>query len=222
MQIAQTVVMLLSLCLLLGCAAKAPDVPLVLPAQTHPFAEVDCTHAEAPVDASKLTYKNDKERLKALSHQATVYSYGKNGRESSVITQTPQVALKMAGGWLTGSDRGEWGGELMFVDGKGAAHKVVKDNIDEIYATKNGVIVVAGLSHMLTSRGNVYLVTEKGESVGVSLLFGLDAAPEDSWMTESGEVFINTSYGASIIRADGTLQRALCKKHEYSEFRDWD
>ncbi|MGY4534538.1 hypothetical protein ACVW0Y_003679 [Pseudomonas sp. TE3786] len=191
-----------------------------LPLSAAPFSEIDCTHAEAPREPTKLTYKYDKEQLKSLSYKATVYGHGKNGRVSEVISQTPNVALRVGENWLAGSNRGEWGGELMLIPPKGDAQQILKGNIRDLYKTSNGIIVVSGLSHMMSSVGEVFLIKETGASVDYSILFGLDAAPEDEWMTETGEVFITTYYGTSIIRTDGTLQRVLCKGHEYSKHKD--
>ncbi len=187
--------------------------------QASPFSSIDCTHAEEPLSQEKLKYKNNKDELQSLSHTATIYSYGPNGQQTTSVEQSPQVAVKMWDGWLTGSDRGEWGGELVFVDASGSPEILLNDNIHDIYKTDNGAIVVAGLSHLVSNNGSIYLVTKNGASVDYRILFGLDGAPEESWMTSSGEIYINTSYGASVLKTDGTLERALCKGHEYYKYK---
>ena len=187
--------------------------------QATPFASIDCTHAEDPISQEKLIYKNNKDELQGLSHTATIYSYGKNGQETTSIEQLPQVAVKVWNGWLTGSDRGEWGGELVFVDASGNPEILLNDNIHNIYKTDNGAIVIAGLSHMLSNNGRIYLITKNGTSVDYRILFGLDGAPEESWMTSAGEIYINTSYGASVLKTDGTLERVLCEGHEYYKYK---
>ncbi|MEK1941072.1 MAG: hypothetical protein AAAB16_11955 [Pseudomonas sp.] len=199
--------------LALFCAMSA------MSAHARPFAEVDCTHAAEPISENKLTFKNSKERLKALSYTATVYSYGKDGRQEEQIAQVPRIALKMGDDWLAGSNRGEWGGELMLIDAKGNAQKIISDNIRDMYPTEFGIVVVAGLSHMMSNRGKVYLITKNGASLDTKVLFGLDGAPKDSWTTAEGKIFITTSYGTSIIKKDFTLQRVLCKGHQYSDYR---
>ncbi|MBB6343006.1 hypothetical protein HNP49_003194 [Pseudomonas fluvialis] len=186
--------------------------------QAAPFASIDCSHVEEPISQEKLKYKSNKDELQSLSHTATIYSYGKNGQETTSIEQSPQVAVKVWNGWLTGSDRGEWGGELVFVDASGNPEILLNDNIHDIYKTDNGAIVIAGLSHMLSNDGRIYLVTRNGASVDYRILFGLDGAPKESWMTSSGEIYINTSYGVSILKTDSTLERALCKGHEYYKY----
>ncbi|UTH34979.1 hypothetical protein NLY39_15005 [Pseudomonas sp. KHPS1] len=197
----------------------ALGLSLSLHAQAAPFSLIECTRTEEPPSEDKLRFKTNKNELKKLSHTATVYSYGENGRQATIIEQSPNVAVKMGNGWLTGSNRGEWGGELAFVDANGTPEILLKDNIQNIYQTDNGTIVIAGLSHLVSSSGRIYLVTKNGSSLDYRILFGLDAAPEESWMTGSGDIYINTSYGATILKSDGTLQRALCKNHEYYKYK---
>jgi hypothetical protein len=192
---------------------------LSIHAQAALFSTIECSRIEEPPSQEKLKLKNNEDELKKLSHTATVYSYGQNGRQATTIEQSPHVAVKMGDGWLTGSNRGEWGGELVFVDANGKPEILLNDNIHDIYQSNNGTIVVAGLSHLVSSSGRIYLVTKNGSSIDYRILFGLDAAPEESWMTDSKEIYINTSYGATILKTDGTLQRALCKNHEYYKYK---
>ena len=91
----------------------ALGLSLTVHAQAALFSTQECSRTEEPPHQEKLKLKNNKDELKKLSHTATVYSYGKNGRQSKTIEQSPHVAVKMEGGWLTGSNRGEWGGELV-------------------------------------------------------------------------------------------------------------
>ena len=112
------------------------------------------------------------------------------------------------------------GWRARFVDASGKSETLFTDNIHDIYSTDSGLVVVAGLSHLVSSKGRIYLVTKSGSSIDYKILFGLDAAPEESWITDSGELYINTSYGLSILRTDGTLQRAFCKGHEYYKYKD--
>jgi hypothetical protein len=194
---------------------------LSIHAQATLFPTIDCSRTEEPLSQEKLKLKNNEHALKRLSHTTTVYSYGQNGRQAITIEQSPHVAVKMGDGWLTGSNRGEWGGELVFVDASGNSEILLNDNIHDIYKTDNGTIVVAGLSHLASNSGRIFLVTKNGSSINYRILFGLDAAPEESWMADSGDLYINTSYGATILKSDGTLQRALCKNHEYYKYKGY-
>jgi len=192
---------------------------LSLHAQAVPFASIDCTHAEEPSSQEKLKLKTDKYELKKLIYKATVYSFGQNGRQTDSIEQIPHVAVKLGDAWLAGSNRGEWGGDLVLIDAHGKSEILLNDNIHDIYKTVNGVIVLAGLSHLVSNNGRIYLITKNGSSVDYRILFGLDGAPKDSWITNEGEIFINTSYGTSILKTDGTLQRVLCKGQEYYKYK---
>jgi hypothetical protein len=191
---------------------------LSLHAQAVPFSSIDCTHAEEASSQEKLKLKTDKDELKKLAYTATVYSFGQNGQQTDSIEQIPHVAVKLGDAWLAGSNRGEWGGDLVLIDVHGKSEILLNDNIHDIYKTANGVIVLAGLSHLVSNNGRIYLITKNGSSVDYRILFGLDGAPKDSWITNEGEIFINTSYGTSILKTDGTLQRVLCKGQEYYKY----
>jgi len=191
---------------------------LSIHAQAAPFSSINCTHTENPQSKGKLQLKYNEDQLKKLTHNATVYSYGQNGREETSIEQTPHVAVRVGDASFTGSNRGEWGGELVLVEASGDTKILFKDNIHDIYNTKNGVIVISGLSHLMTNKGRIYLITKNESTIDYQILFGLDSAPEDSWITDSGEIFITTSYGTSILKQNGTLQRVLCEGHEYYKY----
>ncbi|MDQ7985516.1 hypothetical protein QYS36_11280 [Pseudomonas sp. G34] len=184
-----------------------------------PLSIVNCANNNEHTENTKLKLDSDKDQLEDLSYEVNFPARIEYGRKAHTANQTPHVAMKIGDKWLAGSNRGEWGGELVLIE-PDKTHKILlKDNIHEIFRTEVGIIVVAGLSHLMNSSGRVYLVSENGSNLDYTLLFGLDAAPEKSWMTSEGEIFINTSYGASIIRTDGTLKRALCKNHEYIKFK---
>ena len=90
---------------------------------------------KAVVESSsqKLIKTRDRKELKQLSYGSEIRSYGppegtkpnKHGvievtgdnmvEHVKQISQVPDVALKIPDGWLVGSDRGEWGGELVHV-----------------------------------------------------------------------------------------------------------
>lgn len=186
-----------------------------------PFSIVNCTNNNEHTVNTKLKLENAKDQLEKLSYTVTYPARSEYGRKAHTFNQTPHIAMKTGGKWLAGSNRGEWGGELVLIAPDGTHQILFKDNIHEIFRTEIGIIVVAGLSHLINSSGRVYLVTEVGSTLDYTLLFGLDAAPEKSWMTADGEIFITTSYGTSIIRTDGTLKRVLCKNHEYIKYKDW-
>jgi hypothetical protein len=53
------------------------------------------------------------------------------------------VALQVVGGWLAGQNRGEWGGQLVFVEPEGPSQLLLNKNVFAIYRLVTGVYVVA-------------------------------------------------------------------------------
>jgi hypothetical protein len=45
------------------------------------------------------------------------------------MNETPDVALRVASGWLVGSDRGEWGGELIYLEEALAPQMILHANV---------------------------------------------------------------------------------------------
>lgn len=68
-----------------------------------------------------------------------------------VVFETPH-------GLLAGDSRGEFGGELVFIDKTGEV-QILKDmNVEDIYKFSFGYVVTEGLSHMMSNNGSIYLV----------------------------------------------------------------
>ena len=87
--------------------------------------------------SKKLRYGTSKKKLESLSYKSEIIGYGVSDEEEQKqkaagkdivevtpgnmvrhvesIDQVPGIALRAANGWLAGSSRGEWGGELVFV-----------------------------------------------------------------------------------------------------------
>ncbi|WP_237057548.1 HEAT repeat domain-containing protein [Microbulbifer sediminum] len=130
------------------------------------------------------------------------------------VRQVPAKGLKVNGGWLVGSDRGEWGGELVFIDNSAQAEVILKANVEDIYRLGQRYIAVTGLAHMFSNEGAVY---ELKEGVGgdwqAELWRSLPGAPGRSYFVDTGELFIDTYSGGSILlAADGSMRMAECAK----------
>jgi len=126
------------------------------------------------------------------------------------VEQVPDVALRVENGWLVGSDRGEWGGELVFVGDDGQRTNVRQGNVDDLFDLGGKYIAITGLSHLTINYGRVYQV-ESSESGQWSckLWRTLPGAPRSCGKLPSGEIFISTSGGGDIILSqDGTFRMA--------------
>lgn len=133
-------------------------------------------------------------------------------QHKKAIKQIPDIALKVDGGWLAGSDRGEWGGELVFLSEAGETVQLLDTNIEDIYKLGEQYIAVTGLSHLFVNNGLIYQLHKQGNEWQVKPWINLPGAPETSWFVETGELLINTSGGGSILLSpEGNLRMAPCE-----------
>jgi hypothetical protein len=181
----------------------------------------------------KLYPDRSSAQLKKLAYPVTIFSYGpatvpqrKPGEEPKIIkvtpenmvehrtpeTQVPQVALRVAHGWLTGSNRGEWGGELTYVDDKGTRQQVLNQNVEDVYFLGKDIVAVTGLAHLISNYGMIYKVAQSADGTWVATAWrALPGAPESSSLVDTGELLVNVFDGGSIlVSAAGVMRMASC------------
>lgn len=166
-------------------------------------------HIANQLTPGKINYRNGREKLESLTFKFDVVGYGPEGRVVDTVDEVPVVGIPVEGGWLLGSDRGEWGGNLVFKPSKGTTKKLIDDNIEDIYVFPHGYIVTAGLTHMGMDQGSIYLVNK--ENYEVTKLYALTSAPKTSWLLKDGNLLINMwSGGSTIYKKNGHLSRIKC------------
>lgn len=182
----------------------------------------------------KLYRSTAKEKLESLAYQSVIVSYGASDEEQQKaedpdgiievneqnivehrqeIKQVPNIALRVNGGWLAGGNRGEWGGELVFIPDNGKATKILDENIENIYKHGDRYIAITGLAHMSMNDGMIYeLLQTKDGNWQTNEWLKLPGSPASSRLVETGEILINTIGGGSILLSDnGSLRMATCK-----------
>jgi hypothetical protein len=135
------------------------------------------------------------------------------GRENHLTTHhvPAEVTFKTPQGYLAGDSRGEFGGELVFVDLAGNVSILQNMNVKDIYKLNFGYVITEGLSHMSSDNGMVYLVTFKQNKPEVSKLFGLLGSPKSSLKMKSGDLLIHSREGSQLLKSDGSFIRVQCK-----------
>jgi len=94
-----------------------------------------------------------------LAYDREVLSYDDRGEHTTRRRVSPRLGIRLASGWLVGADHGEFGGELVFKRDDGASAIVLQQNVHGIHHMPDGrVVVVTGLSHLLSNAGDLYLV----------------------------------------------------------------
>lgn len=162
-------------------------------------------------DALRLQHPEDEAELRMLSYPDELAGDSTVRGQNGVLV--PGVAVRVDGGWLVGSDRGEWGGELVFIDRNGHATALISENIENLVTLDDGrIVAVTGLGHMFTSRGMLYLVEPSpGGNWTATRWRRLPGAPRSSSLTRSGELLVSTSRGGSLlVSPQGEMRMAPC------------
>ncbi|MDT7526718.1 HEAT repeat domain-containing protein [Pseudidiomarina sp. GXY010] len=110
----------------------------------------------------------------------------------------PNVAAKVGDSWLTGTNNGEWGGEMMAFYKDGSHEQVLWTNIEDIYSYGSTAYATTGLAHLGMNNGMLYRATEIAKGFAVEPIYRLPGAPMTSWKINPQEILINTYSGPVI------------------------
>jgi hypothetical protein len=152
-------------------------------------------------------------KLKALSYASTYRDIGPAGENIvRAIMRVPDVALRVENGWLAASDRGEWGGELVFIHDDGSTQTIYHGNVQDLYRLGGRLVAVAGLAHMGTNHGEVLeLARDAWGRWSAQIWRVLPYAPATSSLTQSGELLLTTVDNSLILLSpDGQMREAEC------------
>lgn len=125
----------------------------------------------------------------------------------------PNVGINVNGGWLLGSNQGEFGGEIAYTSPEGKTQIIDNRNVEDIYEFSNGTVVaVTGLAHLSFNRGVIVRLDRARDGKWPSTPWlKLPAAPQSSWLIAPNELLVNTLRGGSvIISEDGAIRMADC------------
>jgi hypothetical protein len=110
---------------------------------------------------------------------------------------------------LLGSNRGEWGGELVFTDGASAAVHVIEDNVQGIHRLPFGIVAVTGLAHLTLNHGMIYLVEVPANGRPKATKWkSLPGAPRKSGILPDGRLFVSCYGGDIMVSVDGRISMA--------------
>ncbi len=123
------------------------------------------------------------------------------------IDQVPEVGIRVAGGSLLGSDRGEWGGELVFVDSEGNQTIILHKNVQNICTLSSGIVAVTGLSHLMMDEGVLFKVTRGDDGTWhTSKWRVLPDAPLTSGLLANGNLYVGCYLGSVEVAPSGEMK----------------
>lgn len=128
------------------------------------------------------------------------------------VPQWPKVALRVNGGWLVGSNKGEWGGALAFVPDDGPTQIIIKDNVVDIYHLGNQIVALTGLAHLSSNQGQISALKQSADGQWSAKVWRrLPGAPERAQLTSQGELLIDVYAGGTMILSpSGAFRMAPC------------
>jgi hypothetical protein len=133
-------------------------------------------------------------------------------RHEELIQEVPSVALRVDGGWLAGADRGEWGGELVFVGDDGVKQTIRDGNVQGLDRIGNRIVAAGGIAHLTLNDGDLFDVRRGPDGRWQATPWrGLPGAPWHTASTSAGELLVRTADGDVLVSADGAMRMAPCK-----------
>lgn len=154
---------------------------------------------EEPLELKLYKNKSSK-KIQKLSYNTKILNSVEDNQDNIAEHQTPDVALRVNNGWIAGSHRGEWGGELVFIRDDGSITLLLKENIRDIFTIGEKQVAVAGLSHMGSNRGMIYELKASAKgSWRAEPWRALPGAPGSTGKTKSGEIYVSTAGGGNVI-----------------------
>ena len=192
-------------------------------------------YREKPLDepaGTKLYARTSERQLRQLKYPSEIVSFGASDEAEQKaagadvirvhpgnlmehhepIEQVPDVALRVDNGWLAGSSRGEWGGELVFISDAGHTQRVLDENVEDIYRLGTGIVAIVGLAHLTMNNGAVVELKEgpdgRWEAKAWRILPG---APAASFLVAAQGLIVETiGHGSIRIDAEGGMSMADC------------
>ena len=138
------------------------------------------------------------------------------GFPQHVETVHPNIGLWTQHGMLFGSDRGEFGGELVFQTGHGSPENyqyLYAANIEDLFVMPYGIVATTGYFHLDSDFGDLLIVTfDKIGVPSVKKLYTLPGGVRSSWVTKDNQLLVNTRSGSYLLKSENELVKVECKK----------
>jgi hypothetical protein len=128
-------------------------------------------------------------------------------RKGGPLKEEQSRGVAVPNGYLIGSNRGEWGGEISFVDTKGNVEEVSGRNTEAIYHAGGSILAVTGLAHLTMNSGFILKVSKSADGRWMAANWRvLPGAPIFSRLLEDGSLFVSCYGGIVMVSPDGKMR----------------
>lgn len=113
--------------------------------------------------------------------------------------------VKVGDGLLIGTNAGEFGGGVYDAGRPGGVRALIEENALAAFVTGNKLLIVTGLSHMIMTHGDLWIVDLASGAPLIERRVRLAAQPSGYALAAPDTLVIQSEYGDLGVRADGTL-----------------
>jgi len=162
-------------------------------------------------DIRKFIYDKYSYGLYFVNENGKIDIY-KSGEEISIHT------FILGDGLLIGVDHGEFGGTLIYKN-FGLFYNfndvlILNDNIQFIFSHNNKIMILSGLAHLITNRGNLYELDYNKDHLDFKLINKIELGSEPAAFTIHNDKLYITTYRSIIIINNGIIENKF-------DFEDW-
>jgi hypothetical protein len=152
--------------------------------------------SQSTTDVQDFYGKRGAESLSNFTYEMPEYPPHPDSSETRSVVINPTVGRPAFGGYILGSHRGEWGGELAFRHPDGRTEVLLHEPVEAIERFAGRELAFVGLAHLGLNKGAIYEVKLDGSGdIAVEVVAELPGAPIYSGRGESGELLFLTASG---------------------------
>lgn len=123
----------------------------------------------------------------------------------------PGFYFEVAEGIIAGSDRGEFGGDLFFIDHNKKVLKLADLNVQDIFKFGSSYVVVSGVDHLGFEYGKLHLLNFSEGKPVFELFFNLTGSPKELIRINSDSLLLKFRNNSYLFNIKGVLSRVACQ-----------
>lgn len=152
--------------------------------------------SQSTTEVQEFYDKRGAEELSHFSYEMPEYPPHPDSSKARVVVVEPTLGRPAFGGYILGSHRGEWGGELAFRHPDGRTEVLLHEPVDAIESFAGRELAFVGLAHMGLNEGKIYEIrVDASGDIAVGVVVELPGAPIFSGRGDSGELLFLTASG---------------------------